>query len=236
MADQAARDAAVVDHRQSGAHGLLGMEAADGELAGVAADRGGGHEVLEMHGARPFVVALHAGAFAGQHRTGQREAAALVAAGEAVAGGEHHRRTAPACFRALGIGDALDRPRGVLRFGGELDQHLGGGAAPVVHVEVGPRGGQQLFRRDAADRVFRHCAGHVDGTLGQDLERLGREIGRGDEGLALADEDTQAQVAALAAFELLAGTEALRDRDRLAMDVEGVGRIGAGGILVRKPA
>ena len=35
-------------------------------------------------------------------------------------------------------------------------------------------------------------------------QRGGREVGRGDEGLALADEDAQPEVAALAAFELLA--------------------------------
>ena len=118
MADQAARDAAVVDHRHARALRLARIEAADDELAGIAADLGRRHQVLEMDGARPFVVALHAGALAAQHRAGQRIAAAAIAAGEAVAGGQHHRDAAPARLGALGIGDALDGAGGVLGFGG----------------------------------------------------------------------------------------------------------------------
>ena len=71
-----------------------------------------------MDGARPFIVALHAGALAAQHRAGQRIAAAAIAAGEAVAGGQRHRGAAPARLGALGIGDALDGAGGVLGFGG----------------------------------------------------------------------------------------------------------------------
>ncbi len=73
-------------------------------------------------------------------------------------------------------------------------------------------------------------ARHVDGAAGQHAQGGRREVGRGDEGLALAHEHAQAEIAALAALELFALAHALGDRDRLAVDVERVGRIGAGGL------
>ena len=220
----------IVDHRHARALRLARIEAAHHELAGVAADLGGRHQVLEMDGAGPFVVALHAGAFAAQHRAGQREAAAAVAAGETVAGGQHHRSAAPAGLGALGIGDALHGARSVLGLGGHGEQLLRGRTCPVVEIEVGPRAGQQFFRREAANRVFRHGARHVDGAAGQFPQRGGVEVGRGDEGLALAHEDAQPEIAALAALQLLALAQPLRHRDRLAVDVERVGRVGAVGL------
>ena len=125
----------------------------------------------------------------------------------------------------------LTARRRVLGFGGHAPAaSLADGPPLVVEIEVGPALGQQFLRRDAADRVLRHGARHVDGALGQRAQRGGREVGRGDEGLALAHEHAQAEVAALAALELLALAHALGDGDRLAVDVERVGRIGAGGL------
>ena len=182
-----------------------------------------------MDGARPFVVALHAGAFAREHRAGQRVAAAPVAAAEAVAGDQHHGRAAPARLGALGVGDALHRARGILGLGRERQQRLGRRRpALVVEIEVGPAGGQQLCRRDAGIGVLRHRARHAHRAFDERAHRLGREIGRGDGGRALADEGAQPQVTALAALELLALAEPLGDRDRLAADVEGFGGVGAG--------
>ena len=173
-----------------------------------------------MHGARPFVVALHAGAFAAQHRAGQRIAAAAIAAGEAVAGGQHHRGAAPARLGALGVGDALDGARRILGFGRQRQQRLGRRPAacrrdrgrasswPTAPPARCRRTGPRARRAPCRPRARPAC------------ERLRREIGRGDEGRALADEDAQAEIAALAALELLALAHPLCDRDRLAVDVE----------------
>jgi hypothetical protein len=220
----------VVDHRHARALRLARVEAADDELAGIAADLGRRHQVLAMDGARPFIVALHAGALAAQHRAGQRITAAAIASGEAVAGSQRHREAAPARLGALGIGDALDGAGGVLGFGGLRQQRLGCRPPLVVEIEVGPAMRQQFLRGDAAYRILRHRARHIDGALRQRAQRGGREIGRGDEGLALAHEHAQPEVAALAALELLALAHALGDRDRLAVDIERVRGIAAGGL------
>ena len=182
-----------------------------------------------MDGARPFVVALHAGAFAREHRAGQRVAAAPVAAAEAVAGDQHHGRAAPARLGALGIGDALHRACGILGLGRERQQCLGRRRpALVVEIEVRPAGGQQLRRRDAGIGILRHRARHAHRALDKRAHRLGREVGRGDGGRALADEGAQPQVAAFAALELLALAQPLGDRDQLAADIEGFGGVRAG--------
>ena len=59
---------------------------------------------------------------------------------------------------------------------------------------------------------------------------LGGTVVGGDDGLALADDDAQAEIEALGAFELfdLAQTLAVRQRD--AVDQHGVGLIGAGAL------
>ena len=227
MADQAARDTAVIDHRHAGALRLARVEAADGVFPGGTADLCGRHQILEMHGTRPFVVAFHAGALAGENGAGQGVTAAAVAAAETIGGREHNAGSAPARLGALGIGHALGGARGVLGLRRHREQFLGGGPSLVVEIEVGPALRQQLRRSDAASRIFRYHASHVDGTTGQLAQRSGCKVGRGDEGLALAHEHAQAEIAAFAALELFALAQSLGDRDRLAVDKQGVGRVSA---------
>ena len=185
-----------------------------------------------MDGARPFVVALHAGALAAQHRAGQRIAAAAVAAGEAVAGGQHHRGAAPARLGALGVGDALDGAGGILGLGGERQQRLGRRRpALVVEIEVGPAAcassSSGAMPHTGSSGTARAMSTARSASV---RSAVGREVGRGDEGLALARRTRAAEIAALAALELLALAQALGDRDRLAVDIERVGGIGAGGL------
>src|SRR6185436_10892187 len=115
MADQAVGDARIVDDRDLRGRGLARIEAAHRALAGGFAERHRVGQALAEYRAGEIVVALHAGAFAGQNRDADAPAAGGIAAAEAVAGGERDLHLAPARFRALGVGDARHRPRRILR-------------------------------------------------------------------------------------------------------------------------
>ena len=228
VAHQAAGNAPVVHDRHAGAPCLARIEAADSELAGISADLCGGHEIVPIDGGRPFIVGLHPGPFAGEHRARQAVTARLQLAGEAVAGGEDERRPAPGGVGAIGIRDAADGARRILGFSSHCQQGSRRGALVLEHVQIRPAGRQQLGRCNPAKRVLRDGASHVDGTSDEGAQSGRREVGRGDARLAPANEDAQSEVATFAAVELLALAQTLGDRDRLAVDVDCIGRFGAG--------
>ena len=99
--------------------------------------------------ARIIVVALHAGAFAGDRGHRDAVAGAEIGAAKAVAGHQHHAADAGRGGGAARLGDALDREPG--RFGGarhgfELADR---GQIGIDQVEIGKIVRQQRLRRRA---------------------------------------------------------------------------------------
>ena len=89
MADEARRDAWVVDDGALAGRDLPRIEAADGPLARLAPDLGREAELGAMRLDLAFVVTLHGGAFAGDRRGGQAEARGEIGAGETMRGRQH---------------------------------------------------------------------------------------------------------------------------------------------------
>ena len=208
MADEAARDARIVDDGNRLRAHLARMEALHRLLAGAPADQRRAFEVLSMTRGRVVVVALHRRAFAGQHRTGDRAGGTRIAAGKAAAGArardQRDAGTAPAGAGAARIGDARDRERRFFRFGGESRQLLGGGRRGLIFdIEIGPVPRQHGRIGEAAIRVFGRGAGHRHRAFDHRRQRGFREVGGRDVRLPLADEDAQADIAALGTFDWL---------------------------------
>ncbi len=73
-----ARDPGIEHHRHLLGRDLARIEAPHRALAGALAERRRGFEIAEEDGRGIVVVALHAGAFAGQHRDAQARMALLA--------------------------------------------------------------------------------------------------------------------------------------------------------------
>ena len=126
MRHQRAGDARIEHHRHLARRHLARIEPRDGALAGAAADFVRAFQIARMAHAGIIVVALHAGAFAGDRRHRHAVAGAEIGAAEAVARHQHHAADAGGGRRAARFADALDREPG--RFGGarhlfELRRH-----------------------------------------------------------------------------------------------------------------
>ena len=89
---------------------------------------------------------------------------------------------------------------------------------------------QPLARRQAGELVLRRQLCHRHRPRGQGGDALFREITRGDEGDALADEDAQAHIAGFGAFHVFQSAQAIGNAGRDVFDEQGVGGIGAGGL------
>ncbi len=76
--------------------------------------------------------------------------------------------------------------------------------------------------------ILGHLARHGDGALGKFGQRRLAAVSRGNDGLALADEDAQTDIAAFGALDLLGLAEAEGDREGGAFDHHRVGGVGAG--------
>ena len=74
VADKAARDAWIIDHRHRARGRLLRIEPADGAFARALANVFWTVEVFLEAGGRPIVIPLHAGVGAGQDRDAEGEA------------------------------------------------------------------------------------------------------------------------------------------------------------------
>ena len=227
VADQAARDPRVVNHRHRARWRLARAEPGDRALAGAAADRGRIGEVGGETRARVIVVALHRGALAGDHAGADAELRDAVAAFEAVRGHQRDARAAPARLGALGIGHAGDGAGGVLGRRGLRDQRGGCRLDIVGEVEVGHIAGEQFAVGQAAKRILGHRAGHRHGALDQAGQRIGRDVGRRHHGLAAAAEDAQADVPGFGALDTFRHAEALGDAEVGAFEHHRVGGVGA---------
>ena len=87
---------------------------------------------------------------------------------------------------------------------------------------------QTIGGRQTGEFVLRRQPRHGQGAAGQGGQRVGGEIGRGDERHLLADEDAQAQIGAFAAFHIFQLAQAIGDAGGDILHQQGVGGIGAG--------
>ena len=155
-----------------------------------------------MPRAGTVVIGLHVGAFAGQHGDADAMTGAGIAAEEAGAGRERNRTAAEVRAAAFGIGDARHRQRGAFCRAGALDQRVGGRLGGVFKVERGNALREAIRRRETGEFVLRRQLRHRHGAAGQGIERVRREIGRGDECHALADKHPQAQIGGFGPFDI----------------------------------
>ena len=104
----------------------------------------------------------------------------------------------------------------------------GAGSTGIGEVEIGPAPRQLLLRGKAAIGILGHGMRHRDCAFDEFVDPRRIALVRRHGCLSLADEDTQAEIVALGALELLDPAEALRVRQRRALEQDGVGGIGAG--------
>ena len=122
VADQAAGDAVLIQHRQRARGHLAGIEAAHRPFAGGATDLGRRLQALPMQGGMPIMVAFHGGAGAGNHRGRNGIAGALIGAGKAIAGDEQNAAAAGGGGGAVRAGHPRHVAAGLLGVAGALGQ------------------------------------------------------------------------------------------------------------------
>ena len=194
MAQQAAGDAPVIDHRQLSAGRRPRVEPRHGALPGATADGLGVGEIGGEAGGGVIVIALHGDALAGDDAGADAVLGDRVGGGEAGAGGQGYGAAAPARLGALGIADAGDAAGGVLGGGGARGQGLGRRLMIVAQFEIGKVRRQALRLGEAAERVFGRRRGHRQGAFDKLAQGALADVGRGHDGLALAAKDAQADV------------------------------------------
>ena len=132
---------------------------------------------------------------------------------------------------AFGIGDAGDRHGRFLGDSRLLDHLLGGRLGRVVDFQVGrPVLRQLLGIGQTVEGVFRHVARHRDRTFDHRFQRFLATVGGGDDGLTLADEDAQPQVAGFRPLQPLRLSQPLRQRQGSAVEQHRVGGVGSSGL------
>ena len=88
------------------------------------------------------------------------------------------------------------------------------GLGGIERFQFRPGTSQQFRLGRAAIGIFRDSAGHGDGALRQLIQHGGRQVAGGDDRLALADEDTQADILRFRPLELLPLAEAQAEAER----------------------
>ncbi len=177
MKPRATRGSNTTGQRQVGI--FFAPKPLDRALAGALADFGRVAQIGGVDRAREIVVALHAGARAGNDAGADPLARPRIKAGKAVGGGKCNARSAPSGLGAFGIGDARDGERRFLGGARPLDQDLGAGLLRVEHVEARPVAGDLGGVGDAAIGVLGDRAGHRDRALDELVERLRRAVAGG---------------------------------------------------------
>lgn len=130
-------------------------------------------------------------------------AGARIGGGKPVGGRERHPGPAPAGLRPLGIGDARKRQGRLLGGAGALDQQRRFGLDRVEQIEIGQVARDLGRIGETREGIGRCGAGHRHRARDEFGDRAGRPVGRGHDRLLAADEDAQAQILALGAFQLL---------------------------------
>ena len=123
-----------------------------------------------------------------------------------------------------------DRPRGVLgRPAPAFSSVSASGSAGSKRSRSGSgAAGQPIVRRQAGVGVLGRQLGHRHDPLDQLGAAFRRDVGAGDGGLAAADEDAHAEVAALLALDFLQRAQPHGHRQRLALGEHRLGGVGAG--------
>ena len=113
--NQRARHTRIEHHRHLAGRNFTRVEPFHRALAGGAPDFLRALQIGGVQHARIIVIALHAGAFAGDRGHRQAVARAEIGPAEAVTGHQHHAADAGRSRGAARFGDALDRERRPLR-------------------------------------------------------------------------------------------------------------------------
>ena len=175
---------------------LARAQAFDRPFAGAFADRRGRGQILYIDGCRVIVIALHLGAFAGQHRGRKAAARHRIGLGEPVGRGHGHTGVAPGGLGAFRIGDARHRPRRILGFDGDIDQGSGLRFGRIENIERRYVGDDLVRIGDAAIGIFGRCLGHGDGALDHGIQRILGKIRGTDDRLAFAHKNPQTRIGA----------------------------------------
>ena len=222
MADQRCRHPGIVHDRHLAGFDLARIGARHGALARLAADAFGRREVGGMRRRGEIVVALHAGAFAGDRGHRDAVAGAQVRAVEAGRGHQHHAADAARGRRAAGLGHALDRKARSFGLAGAAFEFGGRGNFAVEQIEIGELARQQRRIGETDIFVVGRDAGHRDRALGEFCNAIAGNIVGRDHRLALPDQYAQSDIVAFGALGFLdpafAHFDALRDaahRDRV---------------------
>ena len=206
---------------------LARPQALDRSFPGAFADLRGRRQIREIDGGRVIVIALHIGAFAGQHRRRKTAARHRIGLCEPVGRGHRHTGVAPAGLGAFRIGDAGDRARRIFGFDGDIDQGLGLRFGRVENIERRYVGDDLTRIGDAAIGIFGRRLDHGDGAFDHGVERVNGKIGGTDDGLTFADENPQPQIGAFRPLKLFRGTEPLRHFDGSAFKQARIRRVPA---------
>jgi hypothetical protein len=228
MAPETARDARVVNHRHCARGGLLRIESADGALSGAFADFFRAVEVFLEAGRRPVIVALHPSIGSGQDGDAEGKSRRFITARKTAARGECGAAAAPTGVTAFGIGDAGDGTGRFLGAPRPFDQLFGFGLARIGKLQVGPFARQLPGLDQAAIRVLGNRARHGESAFNERIEGIVSEVSGRDHCLAVAQQDTQAEIAPLRALEILGLAEAIAGAQGYAMHDDGIGVVGAG--------
>ncbi len=224
VAQNPTRDPRIIQHRQSRRFRPRRVESRQCPLCRTVADAGGIIEISQIDGAVVIVVPLHIRAGTGDRRRGNRMAAAGATASEARR--RHQRQLGPAeaCLGTFGIGNAVNRHRGIFGRRRPFNQVRGCRHRRIFHVKVdGFRRGGGV--RQPGEWVLRHDLRHGNGTLRQPGK--GRRINRRrryDRNL-LAKEYPQPQVLPLRAFNVLGLAQPAGHRKRRPRNQHGIGRV-----------
>src|SRR5690606_19672726 len=171
----------------------------------------------------------HGAVLLGDDADAQREGGAVVGALEAVRGDQSPAAGGGGGVAPFGFRHPLDGQSGGLGGGGGGFQIRGRGLGGIVEVEVGEgAAGEAVLRGEAGVRVFGRQPGHGHGPLHEAGAGGVGQVGGGDGSLAAADENAQAEVAALLALDVLEPAVADADGEGGALGAHRLGGIGAG--------
>ena len=228
MADQAATDARVEDDRYPAAPDRARIEPRHRASARYGADLGGIGQVRRMARASEMAVGLHPSALARDDTGRDRVAASLVASREPSRCRESDNTVRTARTATIGIGDARDGARRILRLQRALAQLFGRTFARVQKVEIGQFAGEQtVLRRESGIGVLRCDPRHCEGTFRQGRERLGAEIAGVDRGGSLAHENPQPDRFAFRPIDRFQLAQPYLDPFGRIGAHDGIGRVGA---------
>ena len=209
---------------------LARIGARHGAFAGLAADAFGRSEIGRMRRRREVVVALHAGAFAGNRRHRDTLARSQIRAVETGRGHQHHAADAARGRRTAGFGHALDRKARGFGFAGAAFEFRCRGNVAIEQIEIGKFARQQRRIGKADIFVVGRDARHRHRAFGEFRNAIAADVIGRDHGLALSDQHAQADIVALGALGFLDAAVAHFDALRNAAHRDRVGGIRAGAL------